>query len=606
MRNNSYSKLFVLLALMVLVGFGCNRSKTSVVESSNTEATVKTETTVKQELVNLQNSLLVYVPENAAFVFASQHIKASTLNPIISDINEEMGPLHVFNNNEVPVLHWGNSENDIIDAVAYGYDKYFVMHMTVKDENKFLTDLNQWIQKESDGKKKRFIIEQSSWKGTREWMVMQIKVSDEREEFALKLGCSIKDNVASFVLFDASHDLPESVINKAQNSYNAKIDSDKDTGAVVHMDYAKFVALLFSIPSFARRFDEYYLRHMDKTPDDERKKASICEQDSEICDGYDMTAYGLVSFSDYGIPYEELAYIFDDLADIVEDEDDSEYSEIRKHWLKGSDWIKKLETTSTSDAVCINEFKSLFSSIPTSDFVYKADGKNGYEVRWRQHIASDSLNKQLHELPTNYIVPSESNVALRASVGIQLYKAIQLAISELENVSEAKHDCAQMTAFGDLLADQARTLRRFYIDEEMIADVLRDFKSFSIVINQFSNDELPELWAIMHNSAFAVTKIADIFGRHGEVQLGSTMNGDFGGIHTTMLPTDKSLTVCTASYKIEEIASRPMSRDYLFDISVSNNLLEKFYKHDYGADYFVRAMLFNDSVDLIFGRQNAK
>ncbi len=599
MKHHLFGKLFLISSLALLPVFGCNQSRT---------AADLYEVVATPWKANTPNPLLQYIPEDAPFVLATQRSEISNLSKLFKDLEDTEDDLDVIPS-EMPsvddAIHWGNKSLDKVDVAIYAYEKYLIYYMTVENEQEFIAALNKTIEEVIQELKKRpdedFKIEVSEWQGKRSWIVCRIGSKDtDKDSIEVKMAFHASRGVITMAMFDGKSDPPEQFLNMPKKPYSIS-NLDKDTFATLHINYGKLGELLFSIRFFASLIDRYYLEDFISRKDDLRRDM-ICDAEPEIClDQYEDDFYDDDVW--YDDDDEELTYCVEGYDGPKSMQPKQEDEENAKHLLSTDEWIKKLETTSISDEVCIEEFKSIYKTAPALDIEFKQTAKGSYGFKFVHFIASDELKKELSNLVTDYAeVRHDSSDMIYGSISFKIYDAIRLFKDKKAEFINKKWKCAQIQGISDAFRDDLDQLEDM-LDQRMFRRVFMDFQSISFVLKDYPKEGSPVFWASMRNAQSTNVYLAGELVEYPQMDVVSTMDTD--DLKVNILMTGNDLIGATQEYNITDIAKYPRKRDYLADIFVRWDFVGKWVSDPkYVTNYYLRSKLNKDSIELTVGQQD--
>ena len=596
MKKNILSKLFLISSLALFPAVGCNQSRTAADLYEVVATPWKADT---------PNPLLLYIPEDAPFVLATQRSEISNLTKLLKDLNDTDEEFDVVPKDMPDVddsLRWGNTNLDKVDVAIYAYEKHLVYYMTVEDEQAYIQSLNkaleEFIQKHNNTPDDKFNLEVSEWQGKRKWIVCHFNPKDaDVDSIEIKVAFHVSHGVVTMALFDGKSDPPEQVLNMPQKPYSIS-NIDKDTFAILHINYGKLGELLFSIRPIASVIDRFYLEDFISRKDEERRDM-ICEMEPVVCPEDDDDFFDDdIRYDDEG---EELTYCvegYDGPESMQQDDSDN-----GKQLLSTDEWIKKLNTTSIRDAVCIDEFKSIYETAPALDIEFKQTAKGSYGVKFVHFIASNELKKELSELITDYAeVRHDPTDMIYGSISFKIYDAIRLFKDKKAEFINKKWKCAQIQGLSDSFRDDLDDLEDM-LDSRMFRRIFMDFQSISFVLKDFSKGSSPVFWASMRNAQATNTYLAGELVDYPEMDVVSTM--DTGDFKVDILMTGNDLIGATAPYSVKDIAKYSRKRDYFADIFVRWEFVGKWVSDPkYVTNYYLRSKLNKDSIELTVGQQD--
>lgn len=604
-------KYILILALAVFSLSGCNKSRTPVDTY---------EVIVTPWKINTPNPLLQYVPADASFILATQRSEANNLNKIIDDLADASDDLSLKDN----IFNWGNSHPDKMDFAIYAYDKYLVMHNTVEDEQAFINTLNSYLQdklleeqnaeKSNEDPSKNYVneAEMTEWQGVRSWIVyhsFQKKMNNEAPDFNfdVKLAFHVENGVATTVLFDGNANPPEQILNMPKNGYSVT-GIDKDTFAILHINYPKLGELLFSISAFAdiineRYFEDYLSR------DDRRKMNAICDKNPEICpdDNDELDLDDL--FDDDDIMYDDddepLTYCVDGYDGPVEKDAPTPEADTKPR-PTAKEWLKMLETTSISDDVCIEEFKSIFSDLPTSYIEFKKSKKGSYGFKLVQAIASNVLQNDLNAMVTDYAeLRHDPEDMMYGSIGFRIYDFVKYVTTKKTDFINKRWKCAQIQGFSDYYRQEMDDWEDL-LRPRMFLSYISDFQSLSFVLKNYNEnhgEHALNFWASMRSSQSMNTILASAVADYP--QMGVVSNITKKDLNFDLLLSGDDLIVATAPYRVTDIAKYKRNRDYVINLFVRWEFVGKWVSNPkYVSNYYFRTKLNPGNLEIAIGQED--
>ena len=617
MKIRNLGKLILILALAIFTLAGCNKSRTAVDTF---------EVIVTPWQVNTPNPLLQYVPADASLVLATQRSEASNLNKILHDVADASEDvLTIEENNKNNYLNWGNPHPDKLDFVVYTYDKYLVFHHTVADEQVFINSLKKYLQEkleETDAENSEkestrsydINAEISEWQGVQSWIVYHMILQDrdnEKPTFDMNCAFHVGKGVATIALFDGKSTPPEQVLNMPKNSYSVT-GIDKDTFALLHINYPKLGEMLFSIEPIANVFNELYLKEFLSREDLDKLEA-ICDADPQNCpyeffndyddDDYDDDYDDGIRYDDNDEPLTYCINGYDGPKD-VEPAPEPEPKSKPKPDVK--EWIQKLGTTSISDDVCIQEYKSIFADMPTTYIEFKKSKKGSYGFKLVQGIASNALKNDLNAMVTDYAeLRHNPEDMVYGSIAFKIYDFAKYVIDKKTDFINKRWKCAQIQGVSDYyrqnLDDWGDILR-----SRMFLRYISDFQSLSFVLNHYNeNSAFSDVgfWASMRSSQSMNTILANTVADYPQMDVVSTITKE--DLNIELLLSGDDLMVATAPYRVTDVAKLKRKRDYVINLFVKWEFVGKWVSNPkYVTNYYFRTKLNSDNLEIAFGQED--
>ncbi|MBO4349735.1 MAG: hypothetical protein J6A01_02160 [Proteobacteria bacterium] len=473
-----------------------------------------------------ENPLLKLIPDDAAVVIATQRAQDITnkgLNDnltffgkeIISGIHDQyIVPEELLADYKGKASEWGLDPQGKLDAVLYVHDGYGVIHVTVTDPEKALERADRWIR--NTGKNEN-VWKNPSWcfmdeckdalvtevSETHDWHVYRF-VMDGRPKPVVH-ALHLAGNILSFVVFDEGQSLPEHVLEAAKKPL-AMNWTEKNSVLAARVDYARLIQVIFKHPYFAEQRDFEFLYALSKGEDKEKIK-TISQAESI----FSPSEFSFVMRPDffYYDGYKELCAKEaplhctkepDCTCQEAEDVDCEQCYEsencvwlqecsrcllsgkcvadrLGKKWLTPQEWLKRIERSSISDDVCIEEGKSVFHDISYSTLDWTVSDDGAFNLNLSTHVSPEMLNN-LNALFTEHAEWEERQDHIHGYIAINLENAVKQIKAQLKSITERSWKCSQMRRMLDDIYDIHSWMQKDKNNDEL-SDIIKDSVSIS-------------------------------------------------------------------------------------------------------------------------------
>ena len=442
---NHLYRIIIIALLGIVILCGCSQTKTNTKSDPLPVASgsvSKTSGTGWQ--MNTPNALLNYVPNDASLVFATQRNRDIHSKGVLEYLSTASIVLYYeLDKNVRNLLKYYEAIAPLIGLDQNGrLDAVIYIH-----DNKLVFQITV-----SDEKKLKDALDNLTnelrsdnvnvWR-KQNWTFYDIK--EHGHDYSV--ATNMQNNIFTVVLSAMTDTIPDEVLSVRKNHFEPKAIS-QDTVLAGYIDYEKMIDFIFSLPVLTDDIDRQNMLEI-------MRRTDLYNRDEY----YNTDNY--------------------------------------------TEWLKAHGLPSITDEACIHDFKTMFSSISSSNLTLSLSDSGAAGFQFNIDIKSSDLLRDLNDLKTEHADLDDSNAVLSGYVSLSMDKALKL----IQNIMLPHRDwkCPYAEAFINEIVDEF-DIDKWNADNEYTQDI-RGFESISFVLNDLYIDRLkrtlptPRLLIHMKNTA---------------------------------------------------------------------------------------------------------